>query len=203
VSASRPDDPTGDGADDPTGDGPDDPTDDPPATETRPQRPAGDDDVDAERIPRVVPVDTTAGDNLLWWSWGGTALFTVTAFGGVAVDAVVAVSTPVAIVLFLAGVVLFARAFLYAVNERRTELIGVGGLFLLLGSAPRRVQWHLLGSLAVEIVVAFVTASLRPYTALAFGALVPMYALGLCGLWAARYGTFPPRPPEPERRRTR
>ncbi len=40
--------------------------------------------------------------------------------------------------------------------------------------------------------------SIRLYSPLAFGFLVPVYGLGLCGLWGARYGTFEPRPvPEP------
>jgi hypothetical protein len=161
------------------------------------------DERDDRPPPPLVPVDTHDGDALIVGSWIGTGLFTVTAFAAVAVDAAMLVSTPVAIVLFLVGVVQFARAFLYAVNSRREELIGIGGLFLLLGSAPRRVQAHLLGSLGVEIVVAIVTAALKPYTALAFGALVPMFGLGMAGRWGARFGTFPPRPPEPERRRTR
>jgi len=150
----------------------------------------------------IMPVDTHDGDRLLVWSWIGTAVFAVTAFGAVAADSLMAVSVPVALVLFAAGVVVFLRAFLYAVSARRADLIGIGGLFLLLGSAPRRVQKQLLGSLGVELAVAIATASLRPYTALAFGALVPMYGLGLAGLWGARYGTFAPRPPEPGVERT-
>jgi hypothetical protein len=137
------------------------------------------------------------------WSWAGTVVFAATAFAAVAVESLMAVSTPVAIGLFLIGCVVFVRAFLYAVSERRTDLIGIGGLFLLAGSAPRRVQKQLLGSLAVEVLVAVATASLRPYTALAFGALTPMYGLGLAGLWAARHGTFPSRPPDTMRPRTR
>jgi hypothetical protein len=42
-------------------------------------------------------------------------------------------------------------------------------------------------------VISFVAAGLRPYTAVAFGVLVPMFGLGLTGLWAVRSGTFPPR----------
>jgi len=38
-----------------------------------------------------------------------------------------------------------------------------------------------------------VTASVRPFTGLAFGILVPTYGLGLVGLWAVRLGEFPPR----------
>ena len=32
-----------------------------------------------------------------------------------------------------------------------------------------------------------------------FGVLVPMLPIGLAGIWAARHGTFPPRPPAPRR----
>ena len=59
-------------------------------------------------------------------------------------------------------------------------------------------------SLAVEVGVAFLTASLRVFTPLAFGLLVPMFALGMSGLWGSRFGVFPPRPPDPPKpRRTR
>jgi hypothetical protein len=34
-----------------------------------------------------------------------------------------------------------------------------------------------------------------------FGVLVPMLPISLAGVWAARYGTFPPRPPTPSPRR--
>jgi hypothetical protein len=47
--------------------------------------------------------------------------------------------------------------------------------------------------LAVEILVALTTASVRPFTSLAFGVLAPVYGLALAGLWGAQYGTFKPR----------
>jgi len=52
------------------------------------------------------------------------------------------------------------------------------------------VQWrfHLLTT--VQTVVAITTASMRPFTAQAFGILVAMLGLGLGGLWAARHGVF-------------
>jgi hypothetical protein len=52
------------------------------------------------------------------------------------------------------------------------------------------VRTNLLGALAAQVAVAVLTASVRPYTTLAFGTLVPVYGLGLCGLWAARHGSF-------------
>jgi hypothetical protein len=60
------------------------------------------------------------------------------------------------------------------------------------------VRRIVLGALAVEIVVALGTAWIT--AAMAFGCLVPMWGLGHCGLWGARYGTFGPRQPTPGRR---
>jgi hypothetical protein len=81
--------------------------------------------------------------------------------------------------------------------------MGIGGLFFLAGSAPRRVQWHLLGSLGVQVVVAVAGAAAHPFTPLAFGTLAPVLALGFCGLWGVRYGRFPDRSPTPEAARGR
>ena len=52
-------------------------------------------------------------------------------------------------------------------------------------------------SLSVQVVVSVLVASLHLYTALAFGVLAPMWALGFTGLWVAAYGRFPERAPEP------
>jgi hypothetical protein len=49
----------------------------------------------------------------------------------------------------------------------------------------------------VQIALAVLTASLRPFTPLAFGVLVPVYGLGLMGLWGARHGVFASRDGEP------
>ena len=132
-------------------------------------------------------------------SWIGTIVFGITAiaaaidpdlFGGVALA--------VALVLFLAGCVIFLAAFFHAVSRSREVDIGIGGLYFLAGTAPRDVQLHLLGSFGAEVVIAFSTASARPFTSLAFGMLVPVYGLGCCGLWGARHGKFSPRSPSEE-----
>ncbi len=125
-------------------------------------------------------------------SWAGTAAFTVTAVAAaISPDTFEVVALAVALILFAIGLVVFLVAFLHAVGRSREVDIGIGGLYFLAGSAPRGVQVHLLGSLAVEVVVAFATASARPFTSLAFGMLVPLYGLGLCGLWGAYHGSFP------------
>jgi hypothetical protein len=127
-------------------------------------------------------------------SWIGTAIFGVTATAAaIDPDLFAGVALAVALVLFFVGCAVFLVAFLKAVGRSREVDIGIGGLYFLAGSAPRDVQLHLLGSLGAEVVIAFATASARPFTSLAFGMLVPVYGLGCCGLWGARYGTFSPR----------
>ena len=69
-------------------------------------------------------------------------------------------------------------------------------MYGLSGTTPVPVKANLFGSLAVEALVAVVTASTRLYSTLSFGILGLLWGLGLAGLWGARYGAFPPRPPD-------
>jgi hypothetical protein len=128
--------------------------------------------------------------------WWGTGAFAVTA-GAAAIYPEPPAEVPALVVatgLFLAGCLAFALAFARAVARSRTELIGVSDVFFLTGeTAPAQIKRQLLGALVVQVVVALATALARPYTSLAAGTLVPVYGIGLCGLWAARYGRFPPR----------
>lgn len=134
------------------------------------------------------------GQAILNWSWAGTALFTVTAVTATAAPAwFEGLAVLVALALFAGGLVVMVWAFLIAVQRSRTDAITIGGLFFAVGSAPPQVQRILLASLVAEIVVALVTASIGVFTSLAFGILVPVWALGLTGLWCARYGTFESR----------
>jgi hypothetical protein len=88
------------------------------------------------------------------------------------------------------------------VSRSRTDTIGIGGLYFLAGSAPRVPRFRLRLSFAVEIVVATASSSIRPFTPMAFGFLVPVYGLGLMGLWGARHGTFGPRSAATDERAT-
>jgi len=140
-------------------------------------------------------------------SWWGTGLFVATAGTAalaLTVDAdgslsglLEGVAFAVSVVLFLAGCVLFLAAYARGIARSRTDEVAVTTLFFLAGRVATTVRRSLLGSLGVQVVVALVTAIAHPYTSLAAGALVPMYGLGLCGLWSARHGTFPPRAPGP------
>ena len=123
----------------------------------------------------------------------GTAVFVVAAVAAaVAPDSLGRPALVLDVALFAAGVVAFAAGYLRGVERSRREVVGIGGLFFLTaGVAPAPVRRDLLGALAVQVVAGLGTAIARPYTDLAAGVLVPMYGLGLCGLWASRHGTFP------------
>jgi hypothetical protein len=135
------------------------------------------------------------GTGIITVSWIGTGVYVVTALiATVFPDGLGTTAAIVSLALFAIGCVVFLWAYLIAVQRSRADLIGIGGLYFLQGTAPKTVQLHLLGSLAVEVLVAVVTSSIRLYSSLAFGFLVPVFGIGMCGLWAARYGTFAPRP---------
>ena len=139
------------------------------------------------------------GRSIVWASWAANAVFAVTAIpDALGVDAIENVAIAVALTLFAVSIPVWLYAFGLAIARTgRGDDVVVASLFFLQGSAPRRVQLHLLGSLGVCVVIAAATAAGAP-----FGVLVPMLPLGLTGLWGARHGTYPPRArrEKPERR---
>ncbi len=167
-----------------TPDPPDSPTPDPAATPTP--------DAPATPTPDRV-ADTREGDILLWASWAGTAVLAMACVAAVAAPGLESLLVGVSLLLFVLGALVFARALVFAASTRREDLIGIGGLFFLSRSAPRRVQTNLLGSLGAEVLISLVAAASRPYSAMAFAVLAPIYGLGLSGLWGAMHGAFPPR----------
>jgi hypothetical protein len=156
-----------------------------------------DDEVDAP--------PTTQGTTIINLSWAGTAAYAALALAGTLFPDWFALPTAaLSGVLFVAGCVVFLWAYAVAVARSRTDAIGIGGLYFLADSAPKEPAFRLRLSFAVEVVAAIVSSSIRPFTPMAFGFLVPVYGLGMMGLWGARYGTFEPRAvkgPEPADRR--
>ena len=135
------------------------------------------------------------GLRIVQTSWLSTALFAVVSAVAVLADgAPRTVAAAIDIALFVIGVGIFIWAYAIAVARSRTDEMGIGGLFFLAGdvaqTAPRR---HLRLSLTMQVVVSLVAASLRLYTVVAFGVLVPTLGLALMGLWGARHGRFGPR----------
>jgi hypothetical protein len=123
-----------------------------------------------------------------------TAAFVVVeAAGVIAPDPLGIAAAAVSCTMFVAGIVTFLWAYAIGVHRSRLEQVTLPALFLLVGSAPAHVARRLRGLLAIQVVVAVVAASVRPFTNLAFGILAPMFGLGMMALWAARHGTFEPR----------
>jgi hypothetical protein len=133
----------------------------------------------------------------------GTAVFIVTAALAAALftTALQWIGAVTALTLFAVGVFCFLWSYVHAVQRSRTDDISVSGLYLLTGrSTPSAVRRRLLGLLAVQAITAAATTFARlegpdgePGSSLAVGFLVPMFGIGLNGLWAALHGTFPPR----------
>jgi len=132
----------------------------------------------------------TSGRAIVRAGWIANAVFAVTAIpAALGVDAMIDVAIGVALVLFLIA----CGAFLYAfgvglARSARGDNVAVANLFFLQGSATRDVQRTFIAMFVVCLAIAVVTIVAEP-----FGVLVPMLPPGLAGVWAARYGTFPPR----------
>ena len=127
-----------------------------------------------------------------------------------AVTAAVATAAPdpwsipyaaVGIACFVAGCVAFVWSYAVAIGRSRTEELSVVGIYFLTdGAAPKPVRRRLLLLLVAQCVIVVVAASIRPFTAVAFGVLAPMLGLGLMGLWGALFGEFPDKSVEQGRR---
>ncbi len=145
-----------------------------------------------------------AGDVIVFADVIGTFAFVVTAVTAAVVFSTASqwVGAITAMALFAVGVFAFIWSFFNAVQRSREEQISVTQVYLLLGSpTPARVRRIMLSMLVVQTVVGLATAIARseaedgsPGTSLAVGVLVPMFGIGLNGLWCAFHGVFPPRP---------
>jgi Zn-dependent protease with chaperone function len=160
---------------------------------------------DVTRRPSPADPQTRAGDVIIAANLIGTVAFTVTAVTAAVVFSTASqwVGAITAMALFAIGVFAFLWSFWNVVQRSRDEQIAVTQVYLLLGApTPKRVRVRMLGLLAVQVIVAFATAFGRskdldgsPGTSLAVGVLVPMFGMGLNGLWSAYHGVYPPLAP--------
>jgi len=148
----------------------------------------------------------SAGRVLVRFDIAGTVVFAITAiYAAVVFDTRAQWTGSItALTLFAIGVVGFLWAFWNALQRSRAEQIAVSQLYLLLGPGiPRRVRWMMNLMVVAQVAIALVTALARPNgpdgnpgSSLAVGFLVPMFGLGMNGLWAAYHGRFAARPVE-------
>jgi hypothetical protein len=137
------------------------------------------------------------GRGIIVSGWIANVVFAVTAIPvAVGVDDLLGLAIGVALLLFLVSVGVFVYAFaLGLARSSRGDNVAVANLFFLQGSAPTPIKWKFLWMFVVSLAIAVGTAAWDP-----FGVLVPMLPVGLAGMWAGRYGVFPPRPVAPARR---
>jgi hypothetical protein len=104
-------------------------------------------------------------------------------------------------VLFAVGVATTLWAYTRALDRSRVEEVGVANLYLLTGTtAPRPIARTMSACLGTQVVAAIAGAWIGvvgldkgQLNALAFGVLVPMFGVGMNGVWAARHGSYGPR----------
>jgi hypothetical protein len=150
-----------------------------------------DPNVDLEQLARQ-------GRGIVLAGWIANALFAVTAIPvALGLDDVIGVAIGVTLLLFMVAVGTFVYAFAVGmVRSANGDNVAVSNLFFLQGSAPKPVKRDFLLLFLVCLAITVGTAAWEP-----FGVLVPMLPIGLAGVWAARYGVFPPRPSAQPRRR--
>jgi hypothetical protein len=138
----------------------------------------------------VLGIEALPGRAIIVASWIGNLVFAVTAIPAtLGVSAFDGPAVAAALGLFFVSLGVWTWAFVVALSRSaRGDDIVVANLFGTIGGASSAVRWHLFGALGVCLVITVATAAADP-----FGVLVPMLPLGFVGLWAARYGTFPPR----------
>ena len=128
-------------------------------------------------------------------SWAGTVAFTVTAVAAaISPDTFEVVALAVALILFAAGTVVFLVAFVHAVGRSRAKSTS-GSAACTSSPGQRRATCRSI-SLALSESRSSSRSPLRRRgrsRVWRFGMLVPLYGLGLCGLWGAYHGAFPPR----------
>ena len=104
----------------------------------------------------------------------------------------------VSMLLFAIGVATTLWAYTRALDRPRVEEVGVTNLYLLTGAtASPAVKRTMLAALVAQIVAGIggawtgvVGLDEGQLNALAFGVLVPMFGIGMNGLWAARHGSY-------------
>lgn len=149
----------------------------------------------------TVVADEPTGTGIVRFDVAGTAIFLVVGALGVFATSTRPAVVVVSVALFTAGVAAFIWSFFSAAERSRDREIGVANLYLLTGpTAPRRVRRALQAALGAQVIGCLVVAAVGfsgtepdDVNLLAFGILVPMFGLGLNGVWASRHGTFGPR----------
>jgi hypothetical protein len=111
------------------------------------------------------------------------------------------VLTPVSAAAGAVGILAFIWSYFHAIGRSREHEISVSQLYAVAGSvAPKRVKRPLQWSLWVQVglaiaVMAYGFSRTKPqeFNWAAVIIVVPLFGMGVNGVWVSRYGTFGPR----------
>jgi len=111
------------------------------------------------------------------------------------------VLVPVASVTGVIGLVAFVWSYFRAVSRSRQDEISVSQLYGVAGtvappSVKRRLQWSLWAQVLAAIVVMFVgfqRTKPQEFNWAATIIVLPLFGMGLNGVWVSLYGSFGPR----------
>ncbi len=155
--------------------------------------------VDTTAAPSGEPI---AGTAIVRLDLAGTVAFVAAGAAGATLDGLgVGLMIVTSLVLFAIGTATFIWSFFVAAERSRTDELGVAALYLLTGpTAPMPVKRVMVVGLLVQVaasvafaVIGFSGLADDEVNPMAFGILVPMFGIGLNGLWASRHGRFGPR----------
>ncbi len=97
-------------------------------------------------------------------------------------------------IIFVVGVSLFALGMWNGIQRSRVDNVTLTGLMAIDRShVPQSARNRLWMALLLQVGVAILFASLRPFTQQAFGLLAPVLGLGVASLWGSRFAAFHPR----------
>lgn len=132
----------------------------------------------------------------------GTAIVVAAGLLGAASDGLAqAVLAPVSAGAGAVGIVAFVWSYFHAIGRSREHEISVSQLYGVAGTvAPKPVKRQLQWSLWVQIllaiaVMAFGFSRTKPqeFNWAAVIIVVPLFGMGMNGVWVSRFGTFGPR----------
>ena len=152
----------------------------------------------------ALPTPAATGSRVIGVDLAGTALFIIAILIAVPFRShrfAQFLIAGVSMALFAIGMASTLWAYARALERSRVEEVGVANLYLLTGpTAPKPVRRVMTAALTGQIVAAVVGAWIGvvgldkgELNALAFGVLVPMFGIGMNGVWAALHGSYGPR----------
>ncbi len=138
---------------------------------------------------------SVGAEKIIQASFVGTAVFGVASLATyLLADRLDVVFAIISVALFVIGTLLLGLGIWNGIQRSRVDTVTLTGLLSVDSShVPPSARNRLWLSVTLQIIIAVLFGSLRPFTEQAFGLLVPILGLGFAGLWGSRFAAFHPR----------